>query len=110
MSKKNNKEPRHVLPETLKVLGYIYTVFKRTDREGFGDMGHCRPERLSLDILEHLDPQQSRSTLLHEILHALDHHLQMNLDESQVRQLETGLMTLLLDNGVDLSPLLGEIE
>ncbi|MDX1486558.1 MAG: hypothetical protein R3268_00050 [Acidiferrobacterales bacterium] len=43
---------------------------------------------------ESLSVEMAVSTILHEVIHAIDDHLGLNLTEQQVQGLETGLFSL----------------
>lgn len=91
----------------MKILGYNYTI-TNDDADEIGGMGaQCaRVQRLKLATNQH--PEQKISTLLHEIIEALNYHLQLELPHHAIQALEAGLYQTLTDNGVDLTPLLKE--
>jgi len=56
-----------------------------------------------------IDPLQCKqaqeSSVLHEMIEALNYHLDLKLQHETIMQLEAGLYQCLKDNGVDLSSL-----
>ena len=58
----------------------------------------------------HAHPQQQLSVLLHELLEAICHHLDLEFEHSALRGLEAGLFEALTANGVDLTPLMAGAE
>ena len=90
----------------MKILGYDYLITFCSDKMLDVPAGrvHAGLQRIILAEGDH--PQQSESTLLHEIIEALDFHLEIGLDERQIKAIEAGLYQCLTENGVDLSPLL----
>ena len=73
-------------------------------------MGQVRASALQIRLDAHLPRQQLESTLLHEIIEALNHALELKLEHGAIAGLEAGLYQVLTDNGVDLTPLLHSIE
>lgn len=95
----------------MKILGYTYAV-KPVATETWNKMGDCSPHLLRIRIATDMPPQQVQSTVLHEIIEALNFHLKLGLgdDNDKVTRLEAGLYSVLTENGVDLSPLEKLIE
>ena len=91
----------------VKVLGYTYNVTEHSDAE-IGVFGRMRAKVQSLQIAYDLCEEQKVSTLLHEILEAINFHLELDLPHKTIAALETSLYQTLVDNGIDLSPLLEE--
>ncbi|MHB8182620.1 MAG: hypothetical protein ACYDDN_02555 [Candidatus Desulforudaceae bacterium] len=85
------------IPETLKILGLDYTV-KQIDDNETGQFGthNGNTQVIRLNINKH--PDQIASTLLHEIIEALDTNLELNLTHPQISALEAGLYQVLKDN------------
>jgi hypothetical protein len=75
-----------------------------------GSMGRMHGGSLVIQVANDLDPQQTQSTLIHEIIEAINFHLQLRIRHEVVSALETGIYQTLVNNGVDLSPLLKEEE
>jgi hypothetical protein len=92
----------------IKILGYYYDVIYSppTEKGGMDEPGrsHILKQIIILDPLVNIQAQQS--TLLHEILEALNYHLALKLEHQSIMSLEAGLYQVLNDNGVNLSPLL----
>ena len=93
------------MTRTLKILGHTYTIVHNGASDFIGAYGRHHPEKLVIQIADDLAQGQAVSTILHEILHALDFLMKLGLDDNQVQRLESGLYQALTDNGVDLSPL-----
>lgn len=92
----------------MKILGYDYIVTFDGDANTMGAMGRLHPKILKMQIAKDLNPQQVNSTIIHEVIEALDEHLELELRHPTIMALEAGLYQFLVDNGVDLSPLLRE--
>ena len=89
----------------MKILGYTYQV-EIVDSDA---MGRFQARRQRLQIASDLAGDGKLSTLLHEIIEAINYHLGLNLPHRTIMALEAGLYQVLADNGVDLSPLLEEV-
>jgi hypothetical protein len=92
----------------LKILGYDYKVIlaPSVDAGGFHDAGNCSSLNQVIALAPGLNDQALASTLIHEVLEALNYHLSLELDHGTIMALETGLFQVLNDNGVDISVML----
>jgi hypothetical protein len=90
----------------MKILGYEYSVdiSKREDELGY--LGLYTGKLLIIEIAKEMNIQQTQSTVIHEIIEAINFHLRLSLPHQTIAGLETGIFQTLVDNGVDLSPLL----
>jgi hypothetical protein len=87
----------------MNILGYPYTV---QIIDGMENMGRLRTGTLTMQISAGLCPEQRVSTVLHEIIEALNEHLGLELPHHSIMALETGLYQTLTANGVDLRGLI----
>lgn len=95
----------------MRILGYDYQIVRDGTMDDMGGaMGRCHYARLRIQIAEDCAPQQEASTLLHEILEALNAHMDLHLEHTAIMGLESGLYQVLRDAGVDLSPLTRQIS
>ena len=69
-------------------------------------MGRFQSRRQRLQIADDLAGDEQLSTILHEIIEALNYHLALDLPHNAIMGLEAGLYQVLVDSGVDLSPLM----
>lgn len=89
----------------IKILGYNYKIrcVLPTDHlEGFGRQD---AKRQVFQLANNLHSEQLVSTILHEILEALNYHLELKIDHNKLMALEAGLYQVLSDNGISLKPL-----
>ena len=93
----------------MKILGYNYTVSGALSREVIHASGWHNSNLLHIDIASDLELQQKKSTMIHEIIEALNYSLDLKLEHNIVMSLEAGLYQVLVDAGVDLTPLLKDI-
>lgn len=92
-------------PKKLKILGYHYDVVENEDSGSIEAFGRCQYARQRIMIASDLQPDNRESTLLHEIIEALNYHLELRLEHHVIMGLEVGLYQALVDNGVSLEPL-----
>lgn len=90
----------------LNILGYDYNLSLALPLDGLGPFGRLNAKGQIIQVANDLHPQQALSTVVHEIIEAIDFHTNLKLEQSQISTLETGLFQALTANGVDLSPLL----
>ena len=86
--------------KTIKILGYDYKLSYSPPLEsgGMESAGRCET---GLQLI-HIDPKQSdsgqKSSILHEIIEALNYHLELELPHKTISQLEAGLHQVMQDN------------
>ena len=85
------------IPDKIKILGYDYTIkmidLNETEKFGTQDMN-----TLTIRLNENKAQSQIDSTLLHEIIEAINFHLGLELNHYQINALEAGLYQVLKDN------------
>ncbi len=96
--------------ERMKILGYRYRIIRKHNIDDLGAMGTFRAKPQKISIASDLTQQQVESTMLHEIIEALNYHLALGLEHPVIMRLEAALYQCLVDNGVDLAPLSVSIE
>jgi len=90
------------LPSSLKIAGYeysvVYEVHRSRDR-GSNNPASCnsKAQTIWIDTDQHRESQES--SLIHEVLEALDYHYELGLSHQTIATLETGLYQVLRDNG-----------
>ena len=92
----------------MKILGYEYEVIRDQAVNDLASMGRCQASSLKIHVASDLAKQQAESTMLHEIIEALNFHLSFDMEHRVIMGIEAALYQCLVDNGVDLSPLLKE--
>jgi hypothetical protein len=90
----------------LKILGYNYTIDFTGASHDTGVMGRTISYRQAIEVASGLTAQQAESTILHELIEAINFHLRLDMQEHLIACLETGIYQVLTDNGVSLAPLL----
>lgn len=94
----------------MNILGYKYRLIEDGNEDFIGASGRGHIARQVIQIAEGLVEQQRVTTVLHEIIEALNYHLELELEHNKIMSLEAGLYQVLSENGVDLSPLVADIE
>lgn len=95
----------------LKVLGYQYEV--KRDLATNSSNACALFDSIKMEITLPMDKrpdQAEQSTLLHEAIEALVYHLELNVEHTAIMGIEAGIFQVLVDNGVDLSPLTKGID
>jgi bifunctional DNase/RNase len=90
-----------------KILGYTYRVDRAQDIQELGAMGDFNANKQIIRIAGNLHSQQAQSTMIHEMIEAINYALELKLEHNAIQSLEAGLYQALIDNGVDLTPLEG---
>jgi len=90
-------------PKTLRVMGRDYTVvFEREATFKSSEAGLCDHRKMVITILEDQHTAEEIDTVIHELLHAIWHHMSMGEhppeEEVLVRKMAGGLTQVLLDN------------
>ena len=91
----------------IRILGYEHTV---EIKPRLGSAGRSAVDYQSIELDSDLCEEQMDSTLIHEVLHQIDKHLALGLDEIQISGLEAGMYTFLKDGGIDLGDILKNQE
>jgi len=89
------------IPDKLKIFGHEYEVVVNDEvKTGNSDYGIFSLKHCKISINSEIAHFQKESTLIHEILEAINAHLRLDLDHKQIFALETGLYQILKDNGL----------
>lgn len=94
----------------MKILGYTWEVIEGNEFDEFSHFGRMIPQKQRIVIAKDICDEQKISTLIHEVIEALLAHLGFEVDHTLITSLEAALYTVLVDNGVDLTPLLDLIS
>jgi len=85
------------IPSKLKILGHDYTV-KLVDLNETDTYGNINLNTNIIRINHNKTQSQQETTLLHEIIEALNFNLELELKHNQITALEAGLYQVLKDN------------
>lgn len=76
---------------TITILGKPVLVTEKSETEMHGLAGSSNGTAGCIDLLSSLRPDEKAETLLHEIIHQVDHALQLSFEEETVHRLSVGL-------------------
>lgn len=82
------------VPKSVLVLGKPYTI-KVAELSSYGE---CDPPHCAIVLDKKQHPAQMRDTLLHELLHAVEHEASVRVSEAAIRMLATGILAVLRGN------------
>lgn len=91
----------------LSIIGKQYTVafvdeghigLKDSPDDNEPGAGRCDSDKQEIYVENRQPLEGEQDTLLHEVLHAVDHTFCIALTELQVRQIATGLLAVFKDN------------
>ena len=88
-------------PERLKIIGKRFTVRwvdKVTDENGKLLNGLADSDGLDIQINKNLALETEQDILLHEVLHAVEGQMGLDLQDTIIERLATGLLAVLKDN------------
>lgn len=92
----------------MKIGGYDYKVVYRDHTDVIDCFGRFMPKDLKLVIADDLAPAQTASTILHEVIEAINYHANLKMEHNQIMALESGLFQVLVDNWADISQFVGK--
>ncbi len=94
----------------IKILGYNYSITQTDLVDSMNTFGRHHAQLQHIQLAKDLCIQQTESTILHEILEALNYYLDLNIPHQSLMSLESTLYQTLTENEVDFSPLLSKID
>ena len=95
----------------MKILAYDYTIrAAATPIIDLKNMGAHDSIGLTITICTFMLQQHQESTMIHEIIESVNWQLGLGLEEQKILSLEVGIYSALCNAGVDLHPLMRELE
>lgn len=91
----------------VRILGKEYSVVYVPKEELPNDHGECFDEALLIKVRKDIAKENQKDTLLHEIIHAIDTAMDIEMSERQVRTVATGLLAVFLENPLLVEELCG---
>ena len=85
--------------KSVRVLGKPFTI-RLVDKTGVSEdnLGACAEDEQEISVRKNLPLETEQDTILHEVLHAIDHSMDTKCSEKQIAGLATGLLSVLKDN------------
>jgi len=84
-------------PATITILGFTFTVTLE-DAHDFNLAGQIDHNRQCIRVKHNLAPDETRETLLHEVVHGIDDAIGTKLSERKVAALSRALYATLREN------------
>ena len=81
-------------PKTIKVVGKIYQIVYGE----FQNRGLCEAVKQKISIDHDLPPDEERDTILHEVFHAIEDAMGIDMADRNIRCLATGMYAVFRDN------------
>lgn len=85
----------HQIPDKIRFLGREVAINLDPKYE---DDGLFDPKHLNITVRPEQRISEEMDTLLHEVLHCIDHLMNTSMSERQVRLMATGLIAIFQDN------------
>ncbi len=86
------------IPLSVRILGKHYKVEPMPEHTMDGEFGACNYAFQLIEYNSKLAVDECKDTILHEMVHALDHGMQLKLTEEQVHAVATGFYSIIKDN------------
>lgn len=84
-------------PERIRILGKRYTITWATKmEEGLNGLTDC--DGLEITVVDNLKLDTEQDILLHEVLHAVEGQMGLDVEDTVIERLATGLLAVLKDN------------
>lgn len=95
------------MTKIINILGYDYTVdtTSETMKSLRGFSGICNFNNQTITIANDINKKAVSSVLIHEIIEAINYHLELKLKHRQISSLECAIFQVLVNNGVNLDSL-----
>jgi hypothetical protein len=86
------------IPKNFELFSDIWTIRAGSDKELDNNLGLCYADSQEVILNPNQTPQQLKHVLLHELIHAIEQKLNLELTESQVDGVALGIKHLFLTN------------
>ena len=83
-------------PERLRILGKRFIVNWVDDLNGLNGLADC--DGLEISVVKSLKLDTEQDILLHEVLHAVEGQMGLDVEDTVIERLATGLLAVLKDN------------
>jgi hypothetical protein len=84
-------------PEKVRVLGKPYKV-NWVPKVGDGLNGDADSDALEIKVVDGLKLETEQDVLLHEVLHSVEAQMGLDLEETVIERMATGLLAVIKDN------------
>jgi hypothetical protein len=89
-----------VRPTSIKILGKPYSIEwpKAIVHDGDEVNGLADPDAQQIQVVNGLPLETSQDKLLHEVMHCVEASMDLDLEDTVIERLATGLLAVLKDN------------
>ena len=87
-----------IIPEVVKILGQEYRIEFLGKKKKRGFIGRCFPHANIIQLDESLCPDKMGEVFLHEVLHAIDENLELDIKHRSINRLAIALYQFLKEN------------
>lgn len=94
----------------MKILGTDFKLSIVDEMECAEDVGDCSFGNHEIRIRRGINDGLEKYVLIHEAVEALNMKLELGFEHNTITAISTGITAVLLDNGVDISPLMSELR
>jgi hypothetical protein len=94
----------------MNILGYDYSLRFSKIKEMLGNVGTIDFDSKLLTVALDVSTEDQLSIVIHEIIEAINYHLELELTHKQICALEVGIFSVLKSAGVNLTPLVNKKE
>jgi len=84
-----------MLLKSLKIVGKRYKI---SVKDNFEDCGQCDDNKQLITFQKGMPKDLELDTIIHEITHAIDYQMNLDMSERQVHGVGAGLAAVLIDN------------
>ena len=86
-------------PERIRIIGKPYKIEWPKVIEGGEELnGHSDPDAQRIQVQDALTLETSQDRLLHEVLHCVEASMDLDLEDTVIERLATGLLAVIKDN------------
>ena len=87
------------IPKTVKILGHLYKVeIQKDSNSGNDNLGTQWGRHLKIWLNENQSVEKMEETFMHELIEAVNYHLEMELKHHQISGMSETLFQIFKDN------------
>ena len=87
-----------IIPPIVKILGQDFNIEFMKDKKGRDFIGRCFPNGNRIQLESQLCMDKMGETFLHEVLHAIDENLELDIKHRSINRLGLALYQFLKEN------------
>ena len=87
-----------IIPQVVKILGQEYKIEFLGKKKGRNFIGRCFPHANIIQLDDRLCNDKMGEVFLHEVLHAIDENLELDIKHRSINRLAIAVYQFLKDN------------